>query len=142
MDATTLNIQPPSAIQNRLSGHVAIVTGAAGYIGLETTRRFLQEGARVSLVDLDDEKLVRAKVALADIPNVDDNTIFISADVTSEPATKDFVDKTVAHFGRLDSVFLSAGRSYTRTSILDTDVDLYDDVLAVNCRSGKSTFSS
>ncbi|CAK7206930.1 hypothetical protein SEUCBS139899_009737 [Sporothrix eucalyptigena] len=135
MDTTTLTLQPPSAIQNRLQGQVAIITGAAGYIGLETTRRFLQEGAQVALIDLDDKKLSRAKTALADIPNAEANTLYIRADVTSEPETQAFVDQTVSHFGRLDSAFLSAGLSYARTSILETDVDLYDKILAVNCRS-------
>ncbi|CAK7237723.1 hypothetical protein SBRCBS47491_010101 [Sporothrix bragantina] len=135
MDSTTITLRPPSAIANRLAGQVALITGAAGFIGLETTRRFLQEGARVVLIDLDEEKLARAKTALADISNVEENTLFVRADVTSEPETQAFVDQAVSHFGRLDSVFLSAGLSYSRTSILETDVDLYDKVMAVNCRS-------
>lgn len=60
----------------------------------------------------------------------------VKADVTSEADVKRYVDETIKAFGRLDVALLCAGISYSSTSILETDVDQYDKVMQVNCRSG------
>ena len=43
----------------RLENRIAIVTGAAGGIGAASVRRFAQEGAKVTAVDIDGERLER-----------------------------------------------------------------------------------
>lgn len=136
-------LQPPAPIPNRLNGHVCIITGAAGFIGLETTRRLLAEGSKVVMVDIDEGKLesARKSVVSSSMPEAhdEDDSSFIlavTADVTAEGDVQSFVDQTVKHFGKLDSAFLCAGLSYPSTPVLDTSVDLYDQVMEVNCRSG------
>lgn len=128
----------PTPIHGRLQDHVAIITGAAGYIGLETVRRFLMEGSKVVMVDIDDAKLHSARESLlSTTPETHERVLTITADVTAEQDVKAFVDQTVSHFGRLDSAFLCAGFSYSSTSILETSVDLYTKVMEINCQSGK-----
>lgn len=139
-------------IPNRLRDKVAIITGAAGNIGMETARRFLLEGAKVSLVDIDKEKLIEAQKSLSSsiatsstspstsTSSPEDSILTVEADVTSEEDVQRYVEQTVEHFGRLDIAFLCAGISYSSTSILETSVDLYDKVMKVNCRSGECLF--
>jgi NAD(P)-dependent dehydrogenase (short-subunit alcohol dehydrogenase family) len=120
---------------------VCIITGAAGFIGLETTRRLLSEGVKAVMVDIDEAKLKSARESVASsIPGARDHDssliLTIRADVTAEGDVESFVDQTVKHFGRLDSAFLCAGLSYASTPVLDTSVDLFDKIMEVNCRSG------
>ncbi len=87
----------------RLDGKVAVVTGGASGIGEGTVRRFLQEGARCVLADLQDERgeeLVRELGA---------ETFFVQADVSDETQVANLVNQAVARFGRLDCMFNNAG---------------------------------
>jgi NAD(P)-dependent dehydrogenase (short-subunit alcohol dehydrogenase family) len=136
-----LPLQPPVPIPNRLHGHVCIITGAAGFIGLETTRRLLSEGSKVVMVDIDEAKLESARESVeSSMPEGRDHNasriLTVRANVTTEADVESFVDQTIKHFGRLDSAFLCAGLSYSSTPVLDTSVDLYDQIMEVNCRSG------
>ncbi|CZR64391.1 uncharacterized protein PAC_14289 [Phialocephala subalpina] len=130
-----------SPISGRLAGQVALITGGAGNIGLATANRFLHEGAKVVLIDINPKALQDAKTSLEAklssevMPS--DSMHCITADVTSEPAVEAFVAETVKVFGRLDCAFLCAGFSYSSKSLLETSVDLYDRVMLINCRSGK-----
>lgn len=140
-----MSLPPQEPIPNRLKGVVAIITGAAGNIGLEAARRYMLEGANVVLVDIDTSKLAQSKDGLirtieeapaGTVPN-QDAIHTVQADVTAEDDVRRYVDETVHRFGRLDVALLCAGISYSSTSILETDVSQYDKVMQVNCRSGK-----
>lgn len=126
-------------IAHRLQSLVALITGAAGNIGFETARRFLREGARLVLVDLDAERLNNAADTLRkEVQAADDSILTVQADVTEDADVQRYVNQAIQAFARLDVAFLCAGISYSSTSILETDVDQYDKVMRVNCRSGKS----
>ena len=140
---------PPAQdpIPNRLKDLVALITGAGGNIGLESARRYLLEGAKVVLVDINSQALAQSKEALVkavqDSPNQDnsdteDLILTIQADVTSEEGVQRYVDESVRKFGRLDIALLCTGISYASTSILDSDIEQFDKVMNVNCRSGMS----
>lgn len=142
----TQPLSPQCPIPNRLKGLVSLITGAAGNIGLESARRYLQEGAKVVLVDISPEGLAQSKEqlvkAIRDLPDgnsldPDDLILTVQADVTSEEDVQRYVDESVRKFGKLDVALLCAGISYSSTSILDTSIDQYDKVMQVNCRSGK-----
>lgn len=83
----------------RLDGKVALITGAAGGIGLATSRRFLEEGAGVVLTDIDAERGVPAAEALD--PS-GERACFLRHDVSSEASWRDAVARTLERFGRLD----------------------------------------
>ncbi|KAL5337257.1 hypothetical protein BJX70DRAFT_409392 [Aspergillus crustosus] len=134
---TLLSPLPQKPIPNRLKGLVVLITGAAGNIGFETARRSLLEGACVVLVDLDGDRLASSAESLhAELDSTgEDEVLTVQADVTSDEDVQRFVRAAVQKFGRLDVAFLCAGISYSSTSILETDVDQYDKVMRVNCRS-------
>ena len=114
----------------RLKDKVALITGVAAGIGLETARLFLGEGARVALVDLDDDDL---SDAARDLGNPDD-LLTIAADVSSVEDSKRYVAQTVEAFGRIDVFFNNAGIEGKVAPLVDQKIEDFDRVLAVNVR--------
>jgi NAD(P)-dependent dehydrogenase (short-subunit alcohol dehydrogenase family) len=90
----------------RFEGKVAVVTGAAGGIGLATARRFAAEGARVTLVDLDAAKLeaLASQLSAAGPP-----CLGLRCDVGVEGEVERTLDATLSRSGRLDVVVNNAG---------------------------------
>lgn len=114
----------------RLKDKVALITGGAAGIGLETARLFLGVGARVALVDLDDDDL---SDAARDLGNPDD-LLTIAADVSSVEDSKRYVAQTVEAFGRIDVFFNNAGIEGKVAPLVDQKIEDFDRVLAVNVR--------
>lgn len=135
----------PQPIPDRLKDKIALITGAAGNIGFETAHRFLAEGAKVSLIDIQESALTdtikKLQDAFPDNETLTERILTIQADVTDQPDVERFVRQTVERFGGLDTAFFCAGISYSSTSILDTDDELWDKVIRVNTRSGNLPFS-
>jgi len=93
-------------MSGRLAGKVALVTGGGGGIGEATVRLFLQEGARVAIVDSD----LSAAREVAESANPDgERVLAVSADLTREGEAARAVGETVARFGRLDVLANVAG---------------------------------
>lgn len=107
----------------RLEGRVAIVTGGASGIGEATAKRLAEEGARVCVTDVQDEK--GAEVA-ADIAGV-----YLSQDVSDEARWDQVVDHVVARWGRLDVLVNNAG-VFMGATIEDTTMALWNKVIGVN----------
>ncbi len=114
----------------RLENKVAIITGGAGGIGKVSAKRFLEEGAKVVLVDLFQESLDQTKAELDKFGEV----ITIQADVSQEEDVKNYVDKTVERFGKIDVFFNNAGIEGKVAPITEQKVEDLDKVLAVNVR--------
>ena len=112
-----------------LEGKIAIVTGAAGGIGLATAAAFVREGAAVMLVDRDEVATRHAAESLASSA-----VAWTAADVSDAAATKRYVDATVARFGGVDVLFANAGIEGRVCPIVEYPVDEFDRVLAVNVR--------
>jgi len=106
---------------------VALVTGSARGIGLATAKRFLADGWRVVLLDIDGENLKRTFTAL----NKPDVTLALVCDV-ADPAGVARALATIAEkFGRLDALVNNAGIAIFKP-ILDITYDDWSRVLAVN----------
>jgi NAD(P)-dependent dehydrogenase (short-subunit alcohol dehydrogenase family) len=114
----------------RLDSKTALITGAAGSIGAATARRFVAEGARVALVDLDAAALDALAAQLGGAANA----LAIAADVTDGERVARAVDETVQRFGGLDIAFANAGIFGEVANIIDYPDDVFDRVMAVNVR--------
>src|ERR1035437_1738797 len=112
----------------RLQDRCAVVTGAAGGIGLATARRLAAEGANVVAVDLDEEG---GKVAADEIGG-----LYIRADVTCEDDVRQMYEVAVGRHGSVDIAFNTAGISPPDDdSILSTGLDTWRRVQDVNLTS-------
>lgn len=81
---------------------VALVTGAARGIGLATTKRFLDEGWKVVMIDYDAAELEKVSAELS-------NILAIPSDVSVEADVEKFIGETEKHFGGLDALVNNAG---------------------------------
>ena len=113
----------------RLDGKVAIVTGGASGIGLATGKLFAQEGAKVLLVDIQEEALKRAVEAFKN-----DGVSYVVADVSQPQQTERFVQTAVTLYGGIDIFIANAGILGSAAPIPDYPIDVFDRVLAVNVR--------
>jgi len=113
---------------DRLSDRVAVVTGAASGIGLASSRRLAAEGARVVVVDVNEEQ---GGVLAAELGG-----LFVRADVTSPDDNERVYATTVETYGRVDIAFHNAGISPPDDdSILTTGLDAWRRVQEVNLTS-------
>ncbi|MFP6562225.1 SDR family NAD(P)-dependent oxidoreductase [Paraburkholderia sp. B3] len=112
-----------------LNGKTCLITGGAGSIGTATARRFLDEGARVMLVDLDSSQIDATLAALAH-----PDAAGCAADVGDASDTRRFVATTLARFGKIDVVFANAGVFGQVAPLTDYPEDVFDRVLRVAVR--------
>ncbi len=103
------------------------MTGAARGIGLATAKRFLADGWRVALLDIDGENLQRTFAAI-DKPDV---TLAIHCDVADAAGVARALDIVAKQFGRLDALVNNAGIAIFKP-ILDVTYEDWSRVLAVN----------
>jgi NAD(P)-dependent dehydrogenase (short-subunit alcohol dehydrogenase family) len=112
----------------RLQDRVAVITGAASGIGCATAQRFAEEGAKVVIVDLNEE--IGNKVAK------ELGGIFVKANVTSEEDVARMYKVSFDEYGRIDIAFNNAGISPPEDdSILTTGIDAWRLVQEVNLTS-------
>jgi NAD(P)-dependent dehydrogenase (short-subunit alcohol dehydrogenase family) len=106
---------------------VALVTGAARGIGLATAQRFLAEGWRVALLDIDGDTLERTHAGLAR-PH---DTLAIACDVADPDGVAAALASVAKRFGRLDALVNNAGIAIFKP-ILEVSYADWSRVLAVN----------
>ena len=117
----------------RLQGKVAIVTGGGGGIGSAVVRRFVSEGAKVAVAD------VFADSAKAVAEPLGDAAIAVQFDASDPASVEAMVEKTVAHFGRLDILHNNAAMTDPVKAQQDTDavtipLEIWDEIIDVNLR--------
>jgi ribitol 2-dehydrogenase len=116
----------------KLSGKVAAITGAASGIGLECARILLSEGARVVLVDRDEEALARVSSELGP------GAIPLEIDVTDPESVAGMMPQILEQAGQLDIFHANAG-SYIGGEIIDGDPDAWDRMLNLNINAAFRT---
>jgi NAD(P)-dependent dehydrogenase (short-subunit alcohol dehydrogenase family) len=112
-----------------LDGKVCIVTGAAGSIGFATTRLLVDEGAKVMLVDVAEDRVRSALAALRT-----DRAAATAANVADVDQTRRYVTDTVAKWGRIDVLFSNAGNDGPNVPVVDYPEDAFDSMMAVHVR--------
>ncbi len=118
----------------RFEGQAAVVTGGASGIGRAAVLRFLDEGARVSFADLNDDNAGET-LALARAAGHGERIAYCRADVTEEPAVRDCFAEAAARWGRLDIAFLNAGVGGAIGPVVETTVEEWDASFAFLVRS-------
>ncbi|GII75039.1 3-oxoacyl-ACP reductase [Sphaerisporangium rufum] len=112
----------------RLRDRVAVITGAAGGIGLATARRFAEEGATVVCADLDEEGGAKAAEEVGGL--------FVRADVADEADVARLFETAFDTYGSVDIAFNNAGISPPDDdSILSTGIEAWRRVQDVNLTS-------
>lgn len=110
-----------------------MITGAASGIGKEAATKFINNGAKVVIADI--QKDLGHNTARELGPNA----AFIPCNVSKESDISDAVDFTVSEFGQLDIMYNNAGIAcHTPPSIVDLDLALFDRVMAINVRGALS----
>ena len=110
-----------------VASKVALVTGAARGIGLATAKKFLAEGWRVALLDIDAATLKEAVASLAN----PDFALMLVCDVSDARQVAATMESIAQRFGRLDALVNNAGVAVF-APIMETSDDDWSRVLAVN----------
>jgi NAD(P)-dependent dehydrogenase (short-subunit alcohol dehydrogenase family) len=113
----------------KLESKVAIITGGAGSIGKTTAKLFLEEGAKVLLVDLDEDEL---KKALEELNS--EHVKYCVADVSKAIDVERYIDETVNIFGKIDIFFNNAGIEGAVKPIIDYPEEAFDEIIAINVK--------
>ncbi|MEM9868457.1 MAG: SDR family oxidoreductase [Bacteroidota bacterium] len=111
----------------KLENKVAIVTGATSGMGLQTAKQYLEEGAKVVLTGRSQEKLDTLDSELTG------DYLLVKAEASSVADSKDLISKTVAHFGKIDILFLNAG-IFRLETIDGLTEEIFDEVHNINVR--------
>lgn len=112
-----------------LDGKTAIVTGGAGGIGLAIAQRFLREGARVMIADVNQSKGDKAEHDLSGLGQVR----FFKADIGKRLDIHNLVAATIDAFGDIDILVNNAGIVHG-ADFLDLKEEDFDRVLRVNLK--------
>ena len=113
----------------RLDGKVAVITGATGGIGRAASKLFADEGAKVALVDLNEDALREVAQSIGE-----DRASYTVADVTQPDQTQAYINAAVNRWGGIDALVANAGIEGTLATIPEYPVDMFDRVMAVNVR--------
>lgn len=125
----TFNKYFSTHVERKLEGKVALITGAASGIGKETAAKFINNGAKVVIAD------VQNQLGQETASELGPNASFVVCDVTKESDVSNAVDFTVSSHGQLDIMYNNAGIACrTPRTIADLDLDAFDRVMAINVR--------
>lgn len=116
-----------SEFQNR----VTIVTGAAGNVGRAVASAFAARGARLVLVDINEDALDAAGTGLPDNAPV----LAVTADLIDPDSVSNAVERALAHYGRIDVVANIAGGFTMGPPLYETPDDDWDLMIDLNARS-------
>ena len=110
---------------DRLDGKVAIITGGASGIGEGSVRLFAEEGARVVVADIQDER------GRALVESIGGGTSYVHANVALEADVRGAVEHAVERYGRLDAIFNNAGYAGVLAPLMEVEEPDYDETMDV-----------
>ena len=111
----------------RLKNKIAIVTGGGSGFGAGIVKKFIQEGAKVVVADINFENA--KKVAM------DTGGFAVEVDVSNSLSFKNMVDKTLEKFGKIEIMVNNAGITHLPNSMEDISEAEFDKIFAVNSKS-------
>jgi NAD(P)-dependent dehydrogenase (short-subunit alcohol dehydrogenase family) len=118
-------------VSDRFDGKVVLITGAGSGLGQAAALQVAKEGAKLSLVDLNEETLEETKRLVSEaVPDAE--VLLVTADVSDEAAVKRYVDRTVDAYGRIDGFFNNAGIEGRQNLTEDYGSDEFLKVVSIN----------
>ena len=116
----------------RLRDKVAVITGGGSGMGRVASQMFAAEGAKVVVAEFDSRSGEETAGLVTDAGG---EATFVQADVSVEDDARRMVGAAVSAYGRLDVLYNNAGvMPEADHSVIDTDVETWDKVMAVNLR--------
>jgi NADP-dependent 3-hydroxy acid dehydrogenase YdfG len=115
-------------VASKLTGTVALVTGASSGIGAATARRLAEHGASVALVARRKDRL---EDLAAEIEKAGRTALVVQADITDRNQAEGVVEQVVERFGRLDTLVNNAGLMLLGP-VVGADAEEWDRMIAVN----------
>ncbi len=115
----------------RLAEKVVIITGAGRGIGRAAALLFASEGARLALVDINEES---GEAAAEEVRLQGGEAIYVKTDLTHSAHVKKMADTVVEKYGRIDVLYNNAGINHFG-KVTDADEAAWDRVMAVNAKS-------
>lgn len=115
----------------RLAEKVVIITGAGRGIGRAAALLFASEGARLALVDINEES---GEAAAEEVRLQGGEAIYVKTDLTHSAQVKMMADTVVEKYGRIDVLYNNAGINHFG-KVTDADEAAWDRVMAVNAKS-------
>lgn len=116
--ATKTGASADTGTGGRLSGKVALVTGAAGNLGGAIIRRFIGEGATLVMTGRTEDRLAAAKQALLDETGVEESRVFtVILDGADPESVRSGIDQVKAALGRIDILVNNAGSAGPRQTL-------------------------
>ncbi len=111
----------------RLKNKIAIITGGGSGFGAGIVKKFIQEGAKVVVADINLKNA--KKVAM------DTGGFAIEVDVSNSLSFKNMVDKTLEKFGKIEIMVNNAGITHLPNSMENISEAEFDKIFAVNSKS-------
>ncbi|WP_225230195.1 SDR family oxidoreductase [Ureibacillus galli] len=116
---------------NRFEEKVVLITGAGSGLGQAAALQVAKEGAKLSLVDLNEKGLEDTKAKILEVaPKAE--ILLITANVADEQAVQNYVNKTVETFGKIDGFFNNAGIEGKQNLTEDFGSDEFEKVVSIN----------
>ena len=114
-----------------LKGRVAVVTGGGMGIGQAIAFTLAQEGAYVSILDIN---VKAANQVASQIEEKGGSVLVCEADVTEPSDVDRSINQTLAQFGRVDILINNAGTTHPSVSILDLELEWFDKVVNLDLK--------
>lgn len=116
--------------ERRFEGKAAVVTGGASGIGKATAEKFLEEGARVAIIDLSEDS---CKSASTELKQKGFDPVFITGDVSRHQDVKRMVGEAAQRLGGIDVLFNNAGILVEGT-VEQVSEEAWDKIMAINVK--------
>jgi NAD(P)-dependent dehydrogenase (short-subunit alcohol dehydrogenase family) len=112
-----------------LDSKVIFITGGSKGIGAECSKTYIKEGALLAIASREQSELN----AIA--TEIGSNHLLLLCDVSNEEQVKFAIEKTIAHYGKIDSIHNNAGIASPSKTLHDTSTEEWDSLMNTNLKS-------